>query len=444
MLHRLGIQRCRPWWLLGLLGCLLPLQAALAGVDEDLKALVESKQSAAAYALGEAHPEKLGDPDFDFYFGIAAIDQGHAGQGVLALERYILLFPGNLSARAQLARGYFALGDDALAKAEFEDLQRENPPESVSAIIDQYLAALKVRAANYSTTKSAYVEAGTGFDSNTNSGAGGADINVPIFGTVTLQPAAQKVSSWYQSLAAGGQVSTPLSPGFALFGGGDIYAKQNDKESAQAFNVATYSANGGLSFFKDKDLFRLTLAWNDLELDGTRYLQVASVTGEWTHQIDELQSITGDLQYAHLTYPTQTIRDSDIPTLDVSYRRALTLPWATTVSVGATYGQEENSLAENLARDIYGVRAGVSISPLPKWVFSAVLSYQENNYEAPEPLISVTRRDHYGSLDLLASYHLTRQASIRAEALLSTNHSNLELFAYNRNVVAVKLHYDFQ
>ena len=53
-------------------------------------------------------------------------------------------------------------------------------------------------------------------------------------------------------------------------------------------------------------------------------------------------------------------------------------------------------------------------------------------------------RDHYGSLDLLASYQCTKQLSIRAEALVSTNRSNLALYAYDRDVLAVKVHYDLK
>src|SRR3990170_4348222 len=82
-------------------------QAALAAPAEDLRALLEQGRSGDAYALGRQHPEELGKPEFDFYFGISAVDSGHAGEGVLALERYVIQFPGNDRARLELARGYF-------------------------------------------------------------------------------------------------------------------------------------------------------------------------------------------------------------------------------------------------------------------------------------------------------------------------------------------------
>ena len=57
-----------------------------AAPADDLKALADQGKAAEAYQLGKKFPDQLGNPAFDFYFGIAAIDPGHAGEGVLALE----------------------------------------------------------------------------------------------------------------------------------------------------------------------------------------------------------------------------------------------------------------------------------------------------------------------------------------------------------------------
>ncbi|MCS6920481.1 MAG: hypothetical protein NZM07_00925, partial [Elioraea sp.] len=85
--------------------------AARGAPADEVRRLVEAGRSVEAYALGREHPQEFGKPEFDFYFGIAAIDAGHAGDGVLALERYVVQFPENLRARLELARGYFVLGE---------------------------------------------------------------------------------------------------------------------------------------------------------------------------------------------------------------------------------------------------------------------------------------------------------------------------------------------
>jgi hypothetical protein len=430
--------------LIGVAGCAFTAGAALAGPAEDIKALVEQNKAAEAYAYGSSHPEALGTPGFDFYFGIAAIDAGHAGEGVLALERYVLQFPDNAAARAQLARGYFALGDDARARQEFEDLQKLHPPEAVAAVIDRYLTALREREGNYKPTSSAYAEAGLGYDNNTNSGASSANVNVPVFGIVTLLPAGVKAPSWYQEFAAGGQFTKPIAPGLAVFGGANVDVKLNDAPAAHAYNLLTYGANGGATYLKDSNLFRLTGAWSQLELDGTNYVSITSETAEWTRQIGELQTITPAIQYAELRYPTQPVRNSELTNLGLTYRQAFTHEWQPVLSFSGTYGEERNTQADNLARRISAFRVAGGISPLPKWVLSAGLSYQESQYRGADPLLLIVRHDRYGSLDLLASYQWTKQLSVRLEGLVSSNHSNLGMYAYDRDLAAIKLRYEFR
>jgi hypothetical protein len=425
-------------------GAALAAGTARAGPLEDLKALVEQNKAAEAYAYGTSHPEELGKPAFDFYFGIAAIDAGHAGEGVLALERYVLQFPDNTAARAQMARGYFALGDDARARQEFEDLQKLHPPEAVSAVIDRYLNALREREGNYKSTASAYIEGGIGYDNNTNSGASSANVNVPVFGIVTLLPTGVRAPSWYQEVAAGGQMTKPIAPGFAVFGGASVDAKINDSPAAHAYNLFTYGANGGATYIKDNNLFRLTGAWSQLELDGTNYVATSSATAEWTRQIGELQTITPAIQYAVLRYPTQPVRNSELTNLGLTYRRAFTHEWQPVLSVAATYGEERNTQADNLARRISALRLAGGVSPLPKWVLSAGVSYQDSQYRGADPLLLTVRHDRYSTLDLLASYQWTKQLSVRLEGLVASNHSNIGLYAYDREVAAVKLRYEFR
>ena len=59
---------------------------------------------------------------------MAAVDIGRSGEGVLALERYVLQFPDDPRARLELARAYFYAGDDVRSREEFEAVARSRPP----------------------------------------------------------------------------------------------------------------------------------------------------------------------------------------------------------------------------------------------------------------------------------------------------------------------------
>ena len=151
--------------------------AALAAPVDDLRTAVEAGDSAAAYARHCATsidaPER--PPEFDLWCGVAAVDIGRSGEGVLALERYVLQFPDDARARLELARAYFYAGDDVRSREEFEAVARSQPPPEVQAGIDRYLAALTDREARYRGRRTAFVELGGGYDSNANAGVAQAE-----------------------------------------------------------------------------------------------------------------------------------------------------------------------------------------------------------------------------------------------------------------------------
>ena len=127
---------------------------ANAGPAEDVKALLDQGKDREAYAVGKTAANELGNPLFDFYFGVAALNAGVPGEGVLALERYLLQFPDNRSAQFQLARGYFILGEDERARQEFSNLVADAKGVELSSI-NQFLDAIRSRESRYKPTSTA-------------------------------------------------------------------------------------------------------------------------------------------------------------------------------------------------------------------------------------------------------------------------------------------------
>ena len=180
-------------WLRAIVGAIAFAPLFLhAAAPDDMKQMLESGRAADAYALAKQHPELLGDPAFDFYLGVAAGETGHAGEAVLALERYILQYPENIAARLQLARAYFVLGEDARAKEEFEALLALNPPADARATIDRFLEAVRLRETRYKVSSGLYIEAGIGTDSNVNGGPSDPNLFLPNLGPVVLAQSAAR------------------------------------------------------------------------------------------------------------------------------------------------------------------------------------------------------------------------------------------------------------
>jgi hypothetical protein len=415
-----------------------------AAPADDIKALVEQGKAADAYSLGAKTPELLGQPAFDFYFGVAAIDSGHAGEGVLALERYIVNFPDNANARLELARGYFVLGEDARAHEEFDRVTKTKPPATVQANIDRFLDAIRSRESRYSTTAGFYLEAGYGYDSNVSGGVSNSNISLPVFGSVVVNQAGVKAGSSYSWLAVGGQVSKPIAPGLAIFGAAQADGKFNNANNL--FDQNNISGAVGLTYLQNKNFYRATLSHSEVAVDDKRFRDVDSIAGEWHRQIDELQTVSPFVQYAQLRYTgNNQPRDADFYALGLGYRKTFIGNWQPLLTANIN-GAQEHDIRDrpDLGRDMYGGRLALSVTPVPKWAVAVGGTYQHSRYQGPDELLLTTRKDNYYAIDATVSYAYSRDLSIRLELLGSKNDSNLELYAYRRDMATLKVRYDFK
>jgi hypothetical protein len=412
---------------------------------DDLRALVEAGSAAEAYSAFCADPDISARPrEFDLWCGVAAVDLGRAGEGVLALERYVLQFPDDTRARLELARAYFYAGDNVRAREEFEAVAKEQPPPDVQAGIDRYLAALEAREGRYRTRTTAYVEAGAGYDSNANAGVAQADIGLPVLGPVTVAEVGVRQASAFGWLAAAGRVDHPIAPGWSVNGSG--YAGGTFYGDASEFNLAGFGASLGGSYNAGGSLYTLSYAHSEILLDGSRYRWTDGLGFEWRRQISEQTSFALIPQYARLAYSGENAaRNADLYALSAAYRRVWLMPWHPVFNIPAFYGDEHNrENRDDLGRTLYGGAADVTVSPSPFWAINAGVGYVESRYQAPIPLLEVTRRDRNLTLTLGALYLISARWSVRAEYQYAHNAANLELFEYSRHVGAVKVRYEFK
>jgi hypothetical protein len=398
------------------------------------------------YALGAQHPELLGTPEFDYYFGIAATDSGHGGEGVLALERYLIRYPDNVQARAELARAYFLLDEDDRAAEEFAKVLKANPEAAVRRTVERFLDLIAARRSRYQPTAAFYVEGGIGRDSNTNGGVSDANINLPVFGNVITLPSAVRKPDSFLETAAGGQLTRPLLPAWTLFGGFAVDAKSNRSEHDNNLLDSTLTAGVEHGDPSGGDRQRLSLAENAVDVGGSRFRDSAALGGEWQHRLDERQALQVGANFARYAYnEANAPRDAFFTGLGLGYRRALSQPWQPLLQVGLSAGREANSRNRpDLGRDLAGLRLAVDLAPAPAWNLSLGLSWQDSRYSGVDVLLATRRHDTYYAIDAAAAYALSRNMSLRGELLLSDNRSNLALNEYKRNVAAIKLRYEFK
>lgn len=426
---------------LALLAC---CAEALAAPADDVRALYESGKAREAYALGKGQPGELGRPAFDYWFGLAAVDAGHPGEGVLALERFLLNEPRDVNAKLELGRAYFALGDDMRSRQMFEEVNRLGPPPAVRARMERFLALIAEREGARRPSTAGYLEAGAGYDSNVNSGISGDLVNVPIFGDVAIDAAGRRDGSQQALLAGGIEHRRPLAPEWSAFASAAGEARTNRR--AHEFDQSAATASAGLAWKQGDRLVRGSLGASALWVDAARYrtLGAATLEGQWAWGRDA--ALSAYAQRAAIRYEgDNAVRDATLDAAGIGWRYAPKEAWQPLVALGAFLGREDNRHdRDDLGRDLGGARASLALTPAEGWGLVAGVTWQRSRYGADDPLFDARRVDRY----LLGEAGIARALPggfvLRLDVSRAVNRSTIALYRYDRNQVALKLRHDWK
>lgn len=161
-----------------------------------MEALVTQEQYQQAFALGQENlKEWEGDPDFDYIFGLAALESGDANDSFFALERVAATATDSglrALARLELARAYFVTNNLTAPENLFNAVLATNPPPNVQQNIQFFLQLIAARQNAQTPTLNWTVSPVIGSDSNANSATSNGLIDTPLIGQIELDPAGQE------------------------------------------------------------------------------------------------------------------------------------------------------------------------------------------------------------------------------------------------------------
>jgi len=430
------------------LAALLALAPALARAAPavELRELMQKGRAAEAYAAGK-RGAGTADPEFTYYFGVAAIDSGHAGEGVLALEGYLARFPADDRARFDLARGYYALGDLLRAREAFETVLGNRPTPERRATIERFLDSIQAQGSQRASASSLYFDLGGGVDSNADSGIGDTALEAPLLDGLLPVPAGARRDASVLLAGAGVRFARPLAGALSLQAGVRYEGRYRLGSFDRQLDRDALGGYGELNLLSGRDLYRARLSYSALAADDGRYRNLSALGGEWRRQMDELNSLSLFAQYAGLEYPAGAARDSRLYALGAGWQRAFVQRYLPVVELEALYGRESSAASpvrDDLSRDLYSLRARVSATPWPRWGLSGGVSYTSSRYDAPDPMLVATRGDDYYGLDAGLSYRWSRQLTLRADYLHADNRSNLAAYEYGRDLLTLRMRYDLR
>ncbi len=427
----------------GALLCVFSL-VTYAEVPDEMKMLIEQQRAKDAYELGMKHPELLGDPLFDYFFGVAAVDSGRVSLGVLALERVLLSNPNDDLARLELGRAYFALGEFQRAREEFNEVLSHRPPAGVVSTLNVYLDAIRRKESQFVVNYGFYGEIGAGYNSNVNAAATVDTITLPSIGAVVLPADSKPKPSPFGFGSIGGNVVVPLDTNlhgfFEVSGTGQKYSQ------VDGYNMAGAVANTGLKYSEGANQLKFSLSGSVAQLDHVPVPNTAGGALTYTRQLTDTQSVLVGGSMFKLAYSNgYNAYNSNLNFASLGYRKAFpTATWQPVLDVMFNLGQQVNlSDRPDLGRNLAGLNMQLSFLPTEQLAVSVGAGYVQSKYGAQDVIFESNRNDSLYSANATFQYKLTKELSTRAEFTYYSNQSNLNLYGYNQWTGALKLRYAY-
>lgn len=436
----------------------LPLAAALAAITplqaqtltdpvvRQLDELVARGQYEEAYTLARANLDQYeGEPEFDFLYGLAAMDSGRPTEAVFALERIAYTYPDQQRVKLELARAFYMSNNLPASRQLFTEVLATNPTPNVQTNIRAFLTEIDAREETLRGNFTWFLLSGIGNDSNINSATELGVIPTPI-GDVELSPNGQSIDDSYMDLGGGVSYTQPFSKTSALSASASY--TQHNNFSTSAFDLDVLAADLSYAHIVRETMrFSYGARAQFVNLDGESFQDSRSLITSW-------QRSPGTGWSQGLTGAYSQVRFDDGINPNASFRDVNQVLLSGVVSktsgnffhsVSAYIGDESavRSLGENNAQQFYGIAFSEQFQFRPQHIPYFRISLHRSENQAPDPIFNIEREDDTFSTSLGWVWRANRNINVTTDVTYTENDSNLDLYTYDRVKYQTALRYQF-
>ena len=386
-----------------------------------------------------------------FLNAIQLRDGGDLFQAINILERLLSTSPRLNRARLELAVAYYraALFEDAQKAAETV-LNAPDTPEQVKDTIQLFLtevAASKKAAQQNRHSTSGILAAGLGHDDNVNVGPNSSFIDI---GGVQLElsPDAAPQSDLFGIMSA--QLNhTYRMPGSFSFGGEPVqglwqslfslYRKQYETEND--FHVDVISIGTGPAFLSQSNWWaKLDLQADYIRL-GDDTLGIYTTVSPSYSFIKNNNEITLKASWLHREFSGNSNEgmDGNRFGLGVELMHPINNRWATQLSADI-YNQDARDESESY--DSYELAAGLYWQGWEDGTLYTKATHARSDYSGDEILFARSRDEHENSIELGVNHDFRAGEwtnwGLNAQIVYTENHSNIDLYDYDRTVLLIQ------
>jgi len=416
--------------------------SALAQMNpvETLRELVNQGQYQRAFELGQASEERFeGRAEFDFHYGLAALESGHYPEAIFALERVVFARPDQLRVRLELGRAHFLAGNYAAAEREFDRVLATDPPPSVRANVGRFKERITQARSSQRRQVGGWVDARMGTDTNINSATSDSLINTPI-GEFELVRSGQELSDQYARLELGGRWREPLTKNSSLDLRGSFEHKENF--SSSDFDLGIARVDGGYTRTTRAGRWRLGGRLQQVLLSDSRFQRSAGLVGTYDRALAPgwIGSLTGAATV--LRYDNDSLRDTDQYLMSGALLRSRGALVQTLSLYGAHEPSRDGGRGAHNGRDFFGAMYALQLDA-GVWGPYLRAGAQRAKYADTHPVFARTRQDTTLSLTLGATRTVRQGLHLHFEGSWTDVDSNLAVFDYDRGMLEMGLRQTF-
>lgn len=436
----------RPYTPLLVLGLLLGIHANLFAANSDspvpeMRVMVANGQYSQAYELGTRNLDEWegSSPEFDFFYGLSALESGEPNEAVFALERATATAANGVlreRSRLELARAYFVTNNLTAAESLFLAVLENEPPQNVQQNIQAFLQLIDARRTSQQPSFSWSIASAIGSDGNINSATSNGLIDTPLVGQIELNPDGRETEDDYSTTTLGMNYIYPFTRDRALTA--NLSLNHLDNFSTNQFDID--SLRGALSYGwgSDTNRFRHGLSAANVQLDGEGFQDSTGINsswqrnygGGWYHNLSAGYNL---IRYDDSDGSQNSLRDVDQTLLTAGVTRLQGQLTHTVSLYGADESPENDERGAHNGRQFYGLAYSLLYRLTPRHTPYLRASWQDVEHDSRHPVFfNTVRADETQNLTGGWLWQLHNSFSLTTEVAYTDNTSNIPLFDYTR------------
>ncbi len=401
---------------------------------ESLEALVGSGQYQAAYELALTQEAELaGEPEFDFLFGLSALESGHPQQAIFALERVIAVVPEDHRARLELARAYFVLGNFEKAESLFNAVLASDPPPKVKQNVQLFLDEIHGLSKKRDHFLSANAELRLGYDTNVNSATAIYDVFLPIGILLHLSENSRELDDTFAEINASASYVKLLRKDMGYF----LSASFSDRHNStyNLFDTRFVGLNGGYLYQSRGQSLRIPLQIQYLEIARYHFRTSTGLGLEWSMAPTRAAQFVFFGQWAMLRHTeVEKVRDVDLGLLGFGVSREIfRANTMLNLSVFHAVESPQETGGSHFGRSYTGLRLSAVWRPFPLHELLFGAATQTSQHDSVHPTFGETREDDYSQVALDWMWLLRPRWRLNVGIAYYAVDSNIEIYTYQRS-----------